>query len=91
MEERKLLLFKKIERKKKGKRGKKAERRKGIVEIDAEKKEKLKSKRMPYQAQLKKEFHKCRLKKQEAAISSSTRKEVSLMSIKKQEDARMGK
>ena len=57
MEERKLLLFKKIERKKKGKRGKKAERRKGIVEIDAEKKEKLKSKRMPYQAQLKKEFH----------------------------------
>ena len=60
MEERKLLLFKKIERKKKGKRGKKAERRKGIVEIDAEKKEKLKSKRMLYQVQLEKECHKCR-------------------------------
>ncbi len=31
------------------------------------------------------------IKKQENAVSSSTRKEVSLMSIKKQEDARMGK
>ena len=41
---------------------KKAERRKGIGEIDAEKKEKLKSKRMLYQVQLEKELHKCRLK-----------------------------
>ena len=31
-----------------------------MVEIDAEKMEKLKSKRMLYQVQLEKEFHKCR-------------------------------
>ena len=53
----KIAFSKSPEVKRRGSEKKKAERRKGIGEIDTEKKEKLKSKRMLYQVQLEKKFH----------------------------------